>query len=66
MREPDTQPRRRHRARRFGRFPSESPEKIVAKSGKGNVIITLSTNIVLFAIMFIGLLRLGFYERGTF
>jgi len=35
-------------------------------STKLNVIVTLGTDIVLFAIMLIGLLRLGFHERGAF
>jgi len=35
-------------------------------STKLNVIVTFSTDIVLFSLMLIGLLRLGFHERSAF
>ena len=31
-----------------------------------NVLVTLATDIILLLIMFFGLLRLGFHERGAF
>jgi hypothetical protein len=31
-----------------------------------NILVTLATDIILLLIMFFGLLRLGFHERGTF
>ena len=31
-----------------------------------NILVTLATDIILLFIMFFGLLRLGFHERGAF
>ena len=31
-----------------------------------NILVTLATDVILLLIMFFGLLRLGFHERGTF
>jgi len=31
-----------------------------------NILVTLATDIILLLIMFFGLLRLGFHERGAF
>jgi hypothetical protein len=31
-----------------------------------NILVTLATDMILLLIMFIGLLRLGFHERGAF